>query len=65
MATAAKTYVVEDAENSSNPKAVHTPYPGTLAGLLDALRRPVPVRRWDGEGSGHSRGDAAEDHPQV
>jgi hypothetical protein len=37
MARAAKTYVVEDAEDSSNPKAVRTPFPGTLAGLLDAL----------------------------
>jgi hypothetical protein len=37
MATATKTYVVEDAEESSDPKAVHTPFPGTLAGLLDAL----------------------------
>jgi hypothetical protein len=37
MATAAKTYVVEDAEQSSNPKAAHTPFPGTLAGLVDAL----------------------------
>lgn len=37
MARAAKTYVVEDAEESSDPKAVHTPFPGTLAGLLDAL----------------------------
>jgi len=37
MVTAARTYVVEDAENSSDPEAVHTPFPGTLAGLLDAL----------------------------
>jgi hypothetical protein len=37
MATAAKTYVVEDAEKSPSPQAVHTPLPGTLAGLLDAL----------------------------
>jgi hypothetical protein len=37
MATAAKTYVVQDAEKSSNPKAARTPFPGTLAGLLDAL----------------------------
>ena len=37
MATATKTYVVEDAEASSDPTAVHTPFPGTLAGLLDAL----------------------------
>jgi len=35
MATAAKTYVVEDAEKS--PKGVSTPFPGTLRGLLDAL----------------------------
>ena len=37
MATAAKIYVVEDAEKSSSPKAARTPFPGTLAGLLDAL----------------------------
>lgn len=37
MATATRTYVVEDAETSSDPTAVHTPFPGTLAGLLDAL----------------------------
>jgi hypothetical protein len=37
MTTAAKTYVVEDADESSDPKAVHTPFPGTLPGLLDAL----------------------------
>ena len=37
MATAAKTYLVEDAEKSSDPRTAHTPFPGTLAGLLDAL----------------------------
>src|SRR5262245_30930996 len=37
MATAAKTYIVEDAAKSPDPKAVRTPFPGTLAGLLDAL----------------------------
>ena len=37
MATAAKTYVIEDAEKSSDPKTAGTPFPGTLAGLLDAL----------------------------
>ena len=37
MATATKSYVVEDAENSSDPKAARTPFPGTLAGLLEAL----------------------------
>ena len=37
MATAAKTYVVEDADKSSDPKTARTPFPGTLAGWLDAL----------------------------
>jgi hypothetical protein len=37
MATAAKTDVVEDAEKRSDPKTARTPFPGTLAGLLDAL----------------------------
>jgi len=37
MATAAKTYLVEDAEERSDPKAGRTPFPGTLAGLLEAL----------------------------
>jgi hypothetical protein len=37
MTAAAKTYVVEDADESSDSKGVHTPFPGTLAGLLDAL----------------------------
>jgi len=37
MGTAAKSYVVEDAEEGSNAKAARTPFPGTLAGLLDAL----------------------------
>ena len=37
MATAAKTYIVEDAGKSSDPRAVRGPYPGTLAGLPDAL----------------------------
>lgn len=37
MVTAAKTYIVEDAEQSPDPRAVHTPFPGTLAGLVDAL----------------------------
>jgi hypothetical protein len=31
MATATKTYAVEDPEESSDPKAVHTPFPGTLS----------------------------------
>jgi hypothetical protein len=37
MATAAKTYVVEDAEQHLDPMTACTPFPGTLAGLLDAL----------------------------
>ena len=37
MATAAKTYVVEDAEKRSDPRTARSPFPGTLAGLLDAL----------------------------
>lgn len=37
MATDAKAYVVEDAGKSPSPKTACTPYPGTLAGLLDAL----------------------------
>jgi hypothetical protein len=37
MATSGKTYIVEDADNSSDPKGVRTPFPGSLAGLLDAL----------------------------
>ena len=37
MATAVKTYVVDDAEKNSNAKAARTPFPVTLAGLLDAL----------------------------
>ena len=37
MATAAKAYLVEDAEERSDPQTAHTPFPGTLAGLLDAL----------------------------
>jgi hypothetical protein len=36
MATAAKTYLVENAEGSDS-KAARTPSAGTLAGLLDAL----------------------------
>ena len=37
MATAGKTYVVEDTDKSSNRKGARTPFPGTLRGLLDAL----------------------------
>ena len=37
MAAAAKAYLVEDAEQRSDPKTARTPFPGTLAGLLEAL----------------------------
>ena len=37
MAASAKTYVVEDADKSSDPKTASTAFPGTLAGLLEAL----------------------------
>lgn len=37
MSATGKTYVVQDAEMTSSPKTADTPFPGTLAGLLDAL----------------------------
>lgn len=37
MATVAKTYVVEDIDGGPDPPGPRTPFPGTLAGLLDAL----------------------------
>jgi hypothetical protein len=37
MATAKKTYVVQDADASSRPKAPRAEFPGTLAGLINAL----------------------------
>jgi hypothetical protein len=37
MATAAKTYGVEDADKDSEPKSTPGTFPGTLRGLLDAL----------------------------
>lgn len=37
MATAAKTYIVENADASSDPKTARTPFPGTLTGLIEAL----------------------------
>lgn len=37
MARAGKSYIVEDAERGTDPAGVSTPFPGTLAGLLDAL----------------------------
>ena len=38
MATATKTYIVEDAEKRSDPKTASTPFPGTLEGLLRSAR---------------------------
>ncbi len=37
MATAGKTYSVEDAGKSPDPEGERTSFPGTLAGLLEAL----------------------------
>ena len=37
MATAGKTYIVEDAEQGAGTEGLGTPFPGTLQGLLDAL----------------------------
>ena len=37
MANAAKTYIVEDAEESAKSGISPGVFPGTLAGLLDAL----------------------------
>jgi hypothetical protein len=65
MATAAKTYIVEDAEEHSDPKAAHTPFPGTPAGLLGALAPHGTALLPGRQRCGHSRGEAADDHPQV
>ncbi len=37
MATASKTYVVEDADGNAKSKIPPGVFPGTLAGLIDAL----------------------------
>jgi hypothetical protein len=37
VATASKSYFVEDAEKQASPKGARTPFPYTLQGLLDAL----------------------------
>ena len=37
MVTAAKTYVVEDADKDSESKSTPGTFPGTLQGLIDAL----------------------------
>jgi hypothetical protein len=65
MATSGKTYIVEDADNSSDPKGVRTPFPGSLAGLLDALDAARSLCGRSAQDCGHSRGEAATGHQEV
>lgn len=64
MATGGKTYVVEDADENAKSKIPPGVFPGTLAGLIDALDA-ARYRSAAGTKTDHRGGQPPPGHSQV